>query len=55
MVDVLQLFMVAVVVFLMLGLGATVTWETFTGIVKAPKGPLIGMFCQFGCMPLLSF
>jgi bile acid transporter len=55
MVDILQITMVGVVFFLMLGLGATVTVGDIVGLKKNPKPPLIGFISQFIFMPLMAF
>ena len=40
---------------IMLGMGASLTWRDFLIAFRKPKGVLIGMLCQYGIMPLLAF
>lgn len=40
---------------IMLGMGASLTWRDFLIAFRKPKGVLVGMLCQFGIMPLLGF
>ena len=40
---------------IMLGMGASLTWRDFLIAFRKPKGVLVGMLCQFGTMPLLGF
>jgi len=40
---------------IMLGMGASLTWRDFLIAFRKPKGVLIGLLCQFGIMPLLGF
>jgi len=40
---------------LMTGMGATLSWRQFKGIAKAPKGVIVGLASQFGWMPLVAF
>jgi sodium/bile acid cotransporter 2 len=40
---------------IMLGMGASLTWRDFLIAAQRPKGVLVGMLCQFGIMPLLGF
>lgn len=40
---------------IMLGMGASLTWRDFLIAFRKPKGVLIGMVCQYGIMPLLAF
>jgi BASS family bile acid:Na+ symporter len=41
-------------IFLMLGLGATLSPDSFRQILQRPKPVLIGLACQFGWMPLIA-
>lgn len=43
------------VIVLMVGMGATLTLGHFKEILKRPRGVLIGLFSQFGWMPLIAF
>ena len=40
---------------IMLGMGASLTWRDFLIAFRKPKGVVVGMLCQFGIMPLLGF
>ena len=51
----LQILLVAVVFFLMLGLGSTVTPTSLKSILTNPKAPLVRFLSQFGIMPLTAF
>jgi bile acid transporter len=42
-------------VVLMFGMGATLTWERFQAVAREPKAFLIGTASQFGWMPLLAY
>ncbi|GMI45092.1 hypothetical protein TrCOL_g10288 [Triparma columacea] len=55
MADTLQILMIGVVFFLMLGLGSTVRISDLTAIKSNPKGPIIGFISQFLLMPLCAF
>jgi len=53
--DPLQLAFGAIVVLLMLGLGASVTVQDFKQAIRVWKAPLTAVLCQFGVMPLLAY
>lgn len=40
---------------IMFGMGTAMSFNDFKGIVKMPKGVLIGLTCQFTIMPVLGF
>ncbi|HPH19989.1 MAG TPA: bile acid:sodium symporter family protein, partial [Haliscomenobacter sp.] len=40
---------------IMFGMGTTMTFDDFVGIIKTPKAVIIGVFCQFLIMPTLGF
>ena len=40
---------------IMLGMGASLTWRDFMLSFRKPRGVLIGLLCQYGVMPLLGF
>ena len=40
---------------IMFGMGTTMTFDDFVGIIKTPKAVIIGIFCQFLIMPTLGF
>ncbi len=39
---------------IMFGMGATLSWRDFQGVVKMPRGVLIGVICQFSIMPFVG-
>jgi len=41
--------------FIMLGMGASLTFKDFAIALRKPQGIIIGLFCQYGLMPLLAF
>jgi BASS family bile acid:Na+ symporter len=40
---------------IMFGMGAGLTWRDFFSAFKKPQGLLIGVICQFGLMPIIAF
>ena len=40
---------------IMFGMGTTISFEDFIGVVKMPKGVFIGMLLQFTIMPIVGF
>ncbi|MEN2281593.1 bile acid:sodium symporter family protein [Algoriphagus sp. SE2] len=40
---------------IMFGMGTSMSVKDFLGVVKMPKGVLIGVFCQFSIMPFIGF
>jgi BASS family bile acid:Na+ symporter len=40
---------------IMFGMGSQMSFADFTGVIKMPKGVLIGVFLQFTIMPLVGF
>ena len=40
---------------IMMGMGASLTWRDFLIAFRKPKGVLVGVLCQYGIMPLLGF
>ncbi|GAB3510327.1 bile acid:sodium symporter family protein [Emticicia fontis] len=40
---------------IMFGMGTTMTFEDFMGVIKMPKAVIIGLVCQFTIMPFLGF
>ncbi|NJS36201.1 MAG: transporter [Brachymonas sp.] len=40
---------------IMLGMGASLTFRDFLIAFKKPKGVLVGIFCQYGIMPFLGY
>jgi bile acid transporter len=42
-------------IIIMLGMGASLTWRDFLIAFRKPKGLLIGVLCQYGIMPVVGF
>ncbi len=40
---------------IMFGMGTTMKYEDFLGVIKMPKAVIVGILCQFTIMPLLGF
>lgn len=40
---------------IMFGMGTTMTYDDFLGVIKMPKAVVIGIVCQFTIMPLMGF
>ena len=40
---------------IMFGMGTAMSFKDFYGVIKMPKGVLIGLVCQFTIMPLVGF
>ncbi len=40
---------------IMFGMGTAMSVKDFVGVVKMPKGVLVGLVCQFSIMPVLGF
>lgn len=49
-----QKLLAAMIFFIMLGMGASLTWKDFFAALKRPWGLFIGMVSQFGFMPLIA-
>ena len=45
----------AMMMLIMLGMGASLTWRDFLIAFRKPKGVLIGLLCQYAIMPFLGF
>lgn len=50
-----QALSAGIVFFVMLGMGASLTFGDFGRALRQPQGMAIGLACQFGIMPLLGF
>lgn len=50
-----SLLIVPLLQIIMFGVGTEMSLGDFKGVIKMPKGVLIGMACQFSVMPLLGF
>lgn len=51
----LTVFIVPLIQIIMFGMGASLSVEDFTRVIKMPKGVLVGVICQFSIMPLIGF
>ncbi|MDP4679228.1 MAG: bile acid:sodium symporter family protein [Cyclobacteriaceae bacterium] len=40
---------------IMFGMGTAMSIKDFSGVIKMPKGVLVGMLCQFSIMPVVGF
>jgi bile acid:Na+ symporter, BASS family len=40
---------------IMFGMGTTMAYEDFLGVMKMPKAVIVGLICQFTIMPILGF
>ncbi|MBA4852756.1 bile acid:sodium symporter family protein [Emticicia sp. BO119] len=40
---------------IMFGMGTTMSYDDFLGVIKMPKAVIIGLICQFTIMPILGF
>lgn len=40
---------------IMFGMGTTMTYDDFMGVIKMPKAVVVGLVCQFTIMPFLGF
>ncbi|KAJ8675650.1 hypothetical protein QAD02_011436 [Eretmocerus hayati] len=55
-VDIIFTASVAILVsILYINFGCAVDWDVCKKTIKRPIGPLIGCFCQFICMPMISY
>lgn len=51
----LKLLIVPLLQLIMFGMGTAMSIKDFLGVVKMPKGVLVGLICQFSIMPVLGF
>jgi len=51
----LKLLIVPLLQIIMFGMGTTMSLEDFKGVIKMPRGVLIGVLCQFTIMPIVGF
>ena len=40
---------------IMFGMGTAIGFKDFMGVIKMPRGVLVGVFCQFSIMPFVGF
>lgn len=46
---------VPLLIIIMFGMGCSMQFNDFVGIIKMPKGVLIGIICQFTIMPIVGY
>lgn len=51
----LKTLIVPLLQLIMFGMGTAMSLKDFAGVVKMPKGVLVGLVCQFTIMPVLGF
>ena len=51
----LKVLIVPLLQIIMFGMGTAMSAKDFLGVVKMPKGVLVGLACQFSIMPILGF
>ena len=51
----LQLLMIPLLQLIMFGMGTAMSLQDFIGVVKMPKGVLVGVVCQFTIMPFVGY
>lgn len=51
----LKLLIVPLLQLIMFGMGTAMSINDFLGVIKMPKGVLVGLACQFSIMPILGF
>jgi BASS family bile acid:Na+ symporter len=51
----LQASIVPLLQIIMFGMGSQMSFRDFAGVVKMPKGVLLGLTCQFTIMPIVGF
>ncbi len=51
----LKALIVPLLMLIMFGMGTSMSLNDFVGIIKMPKGVLVGMICQFTIMPLVGY
>jgi bile acid:Na+ symporter, BASS family len=49
-----QLLIVPLLQIIMFGMGSQMSLRDFTGVMKMPKGVLVGIICQFTIMPIMG-
>ncbi|MEQ6121952.1 bile acid:sodium symporter family protein [Reichenbachiella sp. MALMAid0571] len=51
----LKTLIVPLLQLIMFGMGTAMSIKDFSGVIKMPKGVLVGVLCQFTIMPILGF
>lgn len=50
-----KILIIPLLMLIMFGMGTTMSIADFKGVIKMPRGVLIGVICQFSIMPLIGF
>lgn len=51
----LKLLIVPLLQIIMFGMGSQMSLKDFAGVIKMPKGVIVGVLCQFTIMPIMGF
>ncbi|MEM8566404.1 MAG: bile acid:sodium symporter family protein [Bacteroidota bacterium] len=51
----LKRLIIPLLMLIMFGMGTAMSFKDFAGVIKIPKGVLIGILCQFSIMPVIGF
>ena len=51
----LKQLIVPLLMVIMFGMGTSMSLQDFRGVIKMPKGVLVGVVCQFSIMPLVGY
>ena len=51
----MKLLIVPLLQIIMFGMGTTMSLGDFAGVIKMPKGVLVGLLCQYSIMPVVGF
>jgi BASS family bile acid:Na+ symporter len=51
----MKLLIVPLLQIIMFGMGTTMSLNDFAGVIKMPKGVLVGLLCQYSIMPVVGF
>lgn len=51
----LKQLIIPILMVIMFGMGTNMSVQDFVGVIKMPRGVLVGLICQFSIMPVLGF
>jgi len=51
----MKILIIPLLQIIMFGMGTAMSLKDFYGVIKMPKGVLVGLLCQFSIMPLVGF
>lgn len=51
----LKQLIIPILMVIMFGMGTNMSVQDFVGVIKMPRGVMVGLICQFSIMPLLGF